>query len=233
MSAAADDRLAAAGAALGHAFSRPALLAEALTHPSAPGAGGGYERFEFLGDRVLALIVADMLLAAFPGEDEGALAKRFAALVRRESLALVAERLRLGGFVELSKGEEESGGRSNPALLADALEAMIAALYLDGGLAAAEAFVRRHWSAMMEAAETPPQDAKTRLQEWAQGAAKPLPTYTTVGVEGPPHNPTFAVEVRVAGHPPAAASGSSKRAAEQAAAAALLASVAGAKSAPR
>ena len=85
----------------------------------------------------------------------------------------------------------------------------------------------------MEAAETPPQDAKTRLQEWAQGAAKPLPTYTTVGVEGPPHNPTFAVEVRVAGHPPATASGSSKRAAEQAAAAALLASVAGAKRAPR
>ncbi len=211
---------------LGHVFARPALLAEALMHPSAKVGGRGYERLEFLGDRVLGLIVADMLLAAFPAEDEGALAKRFAALVRREALARVGEELDLGRYVTISKGEEESGGRSNPTLLADATEAVLGALYLDGGLAAAGAFVRRRWTAMMETAETPPEDAKTRLQEWAQGTAKPLPDYTTVRVEGPPHSPTFAVEARVEGLPAVTATGPSKRAAEQAAAAALLSKLA-------
>ncbi len=171
-----------------------------------------------------------MLLAGFPDEDEGALAKRFAALVRRESLAEVARRIDLARYVEMSKGEEGGGGRSNPTLQADAVEAVIAALYLDGGLAVAEAFVRRHWGPMMEAVAVPPQDAKTRLQEWAQGAGNPLPAYTTVGVEGPAHGPTFAVEVRVAGCRPVAAKGSSKRAAEQAAAALLLAGVAAGES---
>ena len=233
MSADTNDRLAAAAATLGHTFTRPALLAEALTHPSTQARGRGYERLEFLGDRVLGVIVADMLLAAFPAEDEGALAKRFAALVRRQALAQVAERLDLGRFVELSKGEEETGGRSSPTLLADTVEAVIAALYLDGGLAAAEAFVRRQWSGLMKAAATPPEDAKTRLQEWAQGLAKPLPSYTTVAVEGPPHSPTFEVEARVEGLAPATAKGPSKQAAEQAAAAALLAKLAGKKSARR
>ncbi len=227
VSAARDARLAAAQAALDHGFSRPELLVEALTHPSAEARGGGYERFEFLGDRVLALVVADMLLAAFPGENEGALAKRLAELVRRETLAKVAASLDFGGFLTLSKGEEETGGRANPTVLADALEAAIGALYLDGGLAPAEAFVRRHWTAPMEAAEHPPEDAKTRLQEWVQGKGRPLPEYTTTGVEGPPHSPTFTVEVRIAGQPPASATGPSKRAAEQAAAAALLAGAAG------
>ncbi len=216
---------------LGHDFARPALLAEALTHPSAKThpstktGGRGYQRLEFLGDRVLGLVVADMLLAAFPAEDEGALAKRLAALVRREALAKVAQGIDLGRYLTLSKGEDEIGGRSNPALLADAMEAAIGALYLDGGLAAAEAFVRRHWTAMMETALKPPEDAKTRLQEWAQGAARPLPEYATVSVEGPPHAPTFAVEARVEGYPAATATGSSKRAAEQAAATVLLAAV--------
>ncbi|MFQ5958137.1 MAG: ribonuclease III [Alphaproteobacteria bacterium] len=226
MSAAGDDHLHAAAAALDHGFTRQALLAEALTHPSA-GARGGYERLEFLGDRVLALVVADMLLAAFPDEDEGALAKRLAALVRRETLAKVAASLDFGRFLTLSKGEEETGGRANPTVLADALEAAIGALYLDGGLAPAEAFMRRHWTAPMEAAAHPPEDAKTRLQEWAQGAGRPLPEYATTGVEGPPHSPTFTVEVRVESQPPVSATGPSKRAAEQAAAAALLARVVG------
>ena len=218
---------------LGHQFARPALLAEALTHPSVKTRGHAYQRLEFLGDRVLGLIVADMLLAAFPSEDEGALAKRLAALVRREALANVAAGIDLGQYLTLSKGEDETGGRSNPALLADAMEAVIGALYVDDGLAAAEGFVRRHWTAMMETAGAPPQDAKTRLQEWAQGAAKPLPDYTTVSVEGPPHAPTFAVEARVEGFPGATAKGPSKRAAEQAAAAAVLATVAGGKRAKR
>ncbi len=233
VSAAKGDRLAAAAAVLGHAFARPALLDEALTHPSARVAGCDYERFEFLGDRVLGLVIADMLLVAYPAEDEGALAKRLAALVRREALAQVAEGLGLGQHLLLSKGEQDTGGRANPALIADAVEAVIGALYLDGGLDAAEAFIRRHWTSMMEALTTPPQDPKTQLQEWAQAAAKPLPSYTTTTVVGPPHSPTFAVEARVEGHPPVTGKGRSKRAAEQAAATVLLARVAGAKSGPR
>ena len=225
MSAAEKPRLAGAAAALGHDFSNPDLLAEALIHPSARTGRRSYQRFEFLGDRVLGLIVAGMLLEAFPAEDEGALAKRLAALVRRDALAEVAEGLDVGAFVELSRGEEEGGGRANPALLADALEAMLAALYLDAGLAAAERFVRRHWTAMMAAAGAPPQDAKTRLQEWAQGAGRPLPLYTTTGEQGPAHEPEFEVEVSVEGAAPATGRGGSKRVAEQVAAEALLARV--------
>ena len=233
MTQGADDRIAAAAAAVHYEFADPSLLAEALTHPSVQGGGHDYQRFEFLGDRVLGLVVADMLLAAFPGEDEGALAKRHAALVRRETLARVAADIGLGGFIELSKGEEETGGRSNPALLADAIEAVIGALYLDGGLAAAEPFIRQSWTPIMEAAESPPQDAKTRLQEWAQAAARPLPRYRTIATEGPPHSPVFTVEASVRDHPPITATGASKRAAEQAAAACLLAKLGRSKDADR
>ncbi|MCH7930930.1 MAG: ribonuclease III [Proteobacteria bacterium] len=220
-----EDAARRAAEVLGHDFARPALLAEALTHPSARG-GGGYERLEFLGDRVLGLIVADMLMAAFPAEPEGALSKRLAALVRREALARVGESLAVGDLLAMSRGEDEAGGRSNPAILADAVEALIGALYLDGGMAAAGAFVRGHWTAMMEADGTPPQDSKTRLQEWAQGGSLPLPSYATVAAEGPPHSPTFEVEVSVEGHAPERGRGPSKRAAEQAAAKKLLAGIA-------
>lgn len=212
---------------LGHAFSRPALLKDALTHPSASlsrhGRGRGtYERLEFLGDRVLGLIIADMLLATFPEENEGALARRHAALVRREALARVAESIGLGDCILLSKGEEDSGGRSNPAILADACEAVIGALYADGGLAVGAAFVRRHWEPLMIESLKPPKDAKTALQEWAQGLGKPLPTYELKGTKGPQHDPLFEVAVHVDGVEPAIGYGSTKRAAEQAAAGALM-----------
>ncbi|MFQ5783452.1 MAG: ribonuclease III [Alphaproteobacteria bacterium] len=229
MSAAGDNRIAAAAAALDHRFTCPTLLAEALIHPSAQLRGASYERLEFLGDRVLGLVVAEMLYAAFPAEAEGALAKRFTALVRRETLTRIAADLDLGAFLRLSRGEEESGGRANPAVLADALEAVIGALFLDGGFAAAETFVRRHWSAPMAATDRPPEDAKSRLQEWAQGHGLALPVYTTVSSRGPSHSPTFEVEVRVEDQPPARATGATKRAAEQAAAAGLLAQMAGLK----
>jgi len=208
-------------ARLGHRFADPALLAAALTHPSV--GGRDYQRLEFLGDRVLGLVVAGMLYRTFPREAEGALAKRLAALVRRDALAAVAGDLGLGQLVRVSKGEDEAGGRENPSLLADALEAVIGAIYLDGGLAPAEAFIRRHWTAPLIAARKPPQDAKTRLQEWAQAAGRPLPVYTLLSDEGPRHAPTFAVEARVEGLAPARGNGSSKRAAETAAAQALLA----------
>ncbi|MBI5163247.1 MAG: ribonuclease III [Magnetospirillum sp.] len=214
-------------ATLGHAFARPDLLVEALTHPSAllgrklrrvtP-----YERLEFLGDRVLGLAVAEMLYLRYPDEAEGALARRHAALVRREALARVARSTGIAAAIVMAKGEEDTGGRANPGLLADACEAVIGALYCDGGLDVAARFVRSQWEALMEEAEGPPKDAKTELQEWAQGRGKPLPAYRTVGVEGPQHDPVFEVAVEVAGLDPVSGRGSSKRAAEQAAATAML-----------
>ena len=221
---------------LGHGFARPELLARALTHPSAAHRQGGiddsYERLEFLGDRVLGLIVADLLMARFPREPEGALAVRHAELVRRETLAEVAGEIGLDDYLRLAKGEEAAGERRNPALLADACEAVIGALYLDGGLAVAWAFVERLWGARLEAEARPPQDAKTALQEWAQARALGLPKYREVGREGPAHEPYFTLEVEVAGAgaQPARGEGRSKRLAEQAAAARLLARVRGGES---
>ncbi len=211
---------------LGHSFRRPELLDEALIHSSVSSRGArakrSYERLEFLGDRVLGLIVAEMLLGRFPDEAEGALARRLAALVRRETLARVAEGIGLGRHLVLSKAEDDSGGRANPAILADCCEAVIGALYLDGGLEPARAFVGGQWRRLMEEATTPPKDAKTALQEWAQGLGKPLPSYEMVAMDGPAHDPVFAVSVCIEGLAPETAQGSSKRAAEQAAAAAML-----------
>ena len=215
--------LTALAARLGHSFKNPRLLTQALTHPSAVEAGSrSYERLEFLGDRVLGLIVADLLLAKFPKEAEGALARRLAQLVRRETLAQVAAELDLGRHLILARSERQAGEETNPALLADACEAIIAALYLDGGLAAAQAFVEPLWAPLLAADRKPPQDAKTALQEWAQGRGLPLPDYRELQREGPAHGPVFTVEVSVRGEPPAMGEGRSKRLAEQAAAGALL-----------
>ncbi|MEE8189293.1 MAG: ribonuclease III [Kiloniellales bacterium] len=227
--AAAWDELAAR---LNHRFSEPRLLVEALTHPSAANQGGAgeesYERLEFLGDRVLGLVVADLLLVRFPDEEEGALSKRLAELVRRETLAEVARSLGLERHLRLAKGEERSGERDNPALLADACEAVIGALYIDGGLEPARAFVEAHWIPYLEAASEPPSEPKTALQEWAQGRGLPLPKYREVARSGPDHEPLFTIEVRVEGQPPARGEGRSKRLAEQGAAERLLDSLTGA-----
>jgi len=219
---------------LGHGFSDPEMLRVALTHPSAltrrtgktgPRQKGGQDnqRLEFLGDRVLGLVVAEMLYRTFGKEDEGAMAKRLAALVRQEGLAHVARSIDLGRHLILSRGEADGGGRDNAATLADACEAIIGAIYLDAGLEAARTFVERHWAELIAADVAPPQDAKTALQEWAQAEGLPLPIYQVVESSGPPHDPTFTVEVRVSGKRAAQASGKSKRAAEQAAAASLMA----------
>lgn len=217
----------ALAAQLGHRFARPRLLVEALTHPSAAARRGaaehGYERLEFLGDRVVALIVADLLLRRFPDESEGALALRLAELVRRETLAQVARKLGLDAYLRLAKGEEAAGERHNPALLADACEAVIGALYLDGGLEVARALVEPRWTPFIEAAHRPPQDPKTALQEWAQGRGLALPRYRETGRAGPAHEPHFTVEVELEGHAPERGQGRSKRLAEQAAAERLLA----------
>jgi ribonuclease-3 len=212
--------------ALHHRFSDPRLLEQALTHAShaqdGKGARVSNERLEFLGDRVLALAVADLLYERFPNEDEGAMARRHAVLVNRESLARVAAELDLASHMIISRGEEEAGGRDNRGLLADACEAVIAALYLDGGLKVATRFIHRYWKPLMARDATPPKDAKTALQEWAQARGLPLPAYREVERQGPPHAPVFLIEVSIEGLPPSTSTGSSKRAAEQAAAEALL-----------
>jgi ribonuclease-3 len=206
---------------LDHRFADPGLASRALTHRSVEGVPS-YERLEFLGDRVLGLAVAEMLYRQFPGEDEGALARRHAHLVRQDTVARVAREIGLGDLMELSKGEEDLGGQFNPSLLCDVCESVLGALYLDAGHDTAQAFVQRHWSVLIDEDPTPPKDAKTGLQEWAQGRGLPLPTYAITGREGPAHKPTFTVMVAVKGEEPEMASGTSKRAAEQAAAEKLM-----------
>ncbi len=211
---------------LGHGFANPALLSEALTHSSVSEAarpGEDFERLEFLGDRVLGLVVADLLMERFPDDNEGDLSRRLVALVRGDALSEIARDMDLGRFLTLSQGEVDQGGRDHPGILADCLEAVIAALYLDGGLEAARNFISTHWAGLIASiTAAPPTDSKTALQEWAMARGLPLPVYTVTDREGPDHAPQFTVEARLTGHPPATGSGTNKRAAEQAAAAVLL-----------
>jgi ribonuclease-3 len=208
---------------IGYEFSDPALARDALTHRSAAARGHPtYERLEFLGDRVLALVIADMLYDEFPEEEEGALAKRLVALVRRETLTGIASVLGIGPLIRLSRGEEEAGGRENPAILSDVCESLIGAIYRDGGMAPARAFIERHWTGLMESTAEPPKDAKTSLQEWAQGRGFALPAYRQLSRSGPDHAPHFTIEVMVGGFPPELGVGPTKRAAEQIAAEKLL-----------
>ncbi len=209
--------------ALGHHFENQDLLIQALTHSSAaPRRAGSNERFEFLGDRVLGLAVAGLLLETFPDEDEGALGYRFSALARAESLARVAADIGLAPHILLAESEEVSGGRENASLLADCCEAVIAALYLDGGLDVALTFIHRHWRPLMAEDPIPPKDAKTVLQEWAQSKGLPLPDYRVIGQKGPAHAPRFTIEVALHEMKPASGQGTSKQAAEQEAARVLL-----------
>ncbi len=209
---------------IGHDFARPALLAEALTHPSAADATRpSFERLEFLGDRVLGLIVAEMLMAAFPNEAEGDLTRRFHALARKETARDVARGLDLGRFLVVARGEEAV--QAHGPALADAMEAVIAAVYLDGGLAAARRFVERLWAPVMAQTAAPPRDAKTALQVCLQQRGRALPTYREVARSGPAHDPVFVMEVTVDGAAPVTGQGPSKRAAEQMAAEAMLAAL--------
>jgi len=205
---------------LGHRFQDEALLKRALTHASAD-AQRSNERLEFLGDRVLGLVVAEKLQALYPQDNEGALALKLNALVRQEACAAAAQVAGLGDHIVLAKSEMASGGRGRPAILACACEAVIAALYLDGGLDAARSFVARNWEQAFASLTQDMRDAKTSLQEWAQ-ARKLAPQYRQVGREGPDHAPRFTVEVSVAGFGPETGEGGSKREAEQDAARRLL-----------
>ena len=181
-----------------------------------------FERLEFLGDRVLGLVVADYLWRRFEGEPEGHLTRRHTHLVRREALVRIAETIGLGRYLVLSRAEATAGAAGNPGILADACEALIAAIYLDGGFEAASAFVRRFWEPLVEEMEEPPRDPKTALQEWVQARGLALPAYELVATSGPDHAPLFTVTASVAGVDPASATASSKRIAEAKAAALLL-----------
>ena len=212
---------------IGYRFRGGALLDRALTHSSAfdgkePPGEGTYERLEFLGDRVLSLVIAELLFAAFPKASEGELHRRHASLVRKEICAEVATAIGLGAAIRLGGGEAQSGGRSKAAILGDVCEALIGALYLDGGLAPARAFIESHWRDRMFQGRAPLRDAKTTLQEWAQGRGLSAPIYAIAERSGPHHAPRFVVTVSTEATAPAQGEGRSKREAEQNAAAALL-----------
>ena len=211
---------------IGHAFEDPQLLATAFTHVSAlksqRSRGESYQRLEFLGDHVLGLVISDMLYRAFPNGDEGELSKRLADLVRKEACADVARTLGFQDAIKLGQVGAGVGQRLRKSVLGDICEAVIGAIFLDGGYPAAEGFVQRNWTERMRKPVRPLRDPKTVLQEWAQGRGLPTPAYREVGRSGPHHDPHFKIAVDVAGLASAEGEGGSKRAAEKAAATAML-----------
>jgi ribonuclease-3 len=219
-----DPRLAALEGRLGYAFKDRSLLREAVTHGSAfEGAKKrrDYDRLEFLGDRVLGLIVAERLLQLHQDAQEGDLAPRFNALVNKHACARAARAAGLGEALVLSPSEEASGGRNKAAILGDVCESVVAALYLDGGFEQARAFVSKFWAEAFEEVKIASRDAKTALQEWAAARKKQM-HYTVADQIGPQHAPHFVIDVKVDGFEPTRGEGSSKREAQRAAAAAFL-----------
>ena len=208
---------------LGHRFKDSALVDLALTHRSmnadegADGPVATNERLEFLGDRVLGLAIANLLFETFPEEAEGNMARRFAALVSAKALSRIAEDIDLAPHVQFGAGPAVGS-----SIVSDACEALIGAVYLDAGFEAASAVIVRHWQPLMDGAIDPPKDAKTTLQEWAQGRGLLLPDYQLVESSGPDHAPQFTMSVTVEGYSSAVGTDSSKRAATQAAAKAFL-----------
>ena len=212
---------------IGYRFKSRTVLDRALTHASTrsseAAAGEDNERLEFLGDRVLGLVIAELLLERDPKATEGALARRFNRLVRKEACARVARSLELGPLLLLSSAEDDSGGRDKDTILGDAMEAVLAAIFLEAGFSVARDVVRRLWSPLLDDLPETIADAKSMLQEWAQGQGLALPRYVEISRQGPDHAPLFTTEVSIDGRKPARGSGANKRAAEQAAAAAMLA----------
>ena len=209
---------------LGHPYRDPELLVRALTHASiSSSTRQSNERLEFLGDRVLALTMAQALFMGDRGAAEGQLAPRFNALVRQETCADVAREIGLGDVLKLGRSETMSGGRRKEALLGDAMEALIASIFLDAGFETAQQVVLRLWGARIANVDLDARDAKTALQEWAQARGYTTPTYTELNRDGPDHQPNFTVEVRLQNNEIAEGRAGTKRQAEQSAAKALLA----------
>lgn len=191
-------------------------LTLALAHSSA--GGENYERLEFLGDRVLSLVIADILYERFPDETEGDMAKRHTALVQGVTLARVARDLGLAQFISMSSAERDAGGTDNDNILADVMESVIAFLYRELGLTEVKRLIALHFGALIDEMHAPPQDPKTALQEWAQARSLGLPKYELIGQSGPDHAPEFEIEVTIKGYPSARAIGASKREAQKRAA---------------
>ena len=205
---------------LGYVFTDKELAERALTHVSAH--GRSYQRLEFLGDRVLGLAVAELLYAAFPKAQEGELSRRLSDLVRRDTCADLAEAWHLGPHLKLSKGEIQQGGRKSRTILADVFEALLGAVFLDGGYATAKGVIERAYGERLAERQKPAHDAKTALQEWAQGRGLPTPCYEVLEQSGPDHRPMFRIAARVPPLPDGIGQGASKRVAEQDAAQSLL-----------
>jgi ribonuclease-3 len=213
-------------AALGYKFKTPDLLDRAMTHRSAAqghSAEWSNERLEFLGDRVLGLIVVEALLERFPNQREGELAPRLNALVSRDQCGVIGAALGLGDYLIVDKAERLNGGPSKPSLLANAVEAVLGAIYLDGGLPPSRKFILKHWKAAMQGVIASPRDPKSALQEWAQGEGFPMPRYDHAERTGPDHAPVFTASVHVSDLHPASGTGASKQEAERAAARAMMA----------
>lgn len=216
--------LKAFAARLGHDFNRPELLVRAVTHSSISSATRpDNQRLEFLGDRVLGLVMAEALLAADKGASEGQLAPRFNALVRKEACAEVAVQIDLGAVLKLGRSEMLSGGRRKQALLGDAMEAVLAAVYQDAGFEAARGVILALWGDRIANVKSDARDPKTALQEWAQARGQQPPKYVEVARSGPDHAPVFTIAARLQDGNEEQATAGSKRHAEQAAAKALLA----------
>lgn len=222
-----DAKLDKLQALIGYSFEETGLLERAITHASA--ASPNYERLEFLGDRVLGLIIANDIFQRFPNEKEGMLARRLSALVCRAMLASVGSEMGLGAFI---RTQEHDFTQSNPdgsllseneKVLSDVIEALLGAIFLDGGLEACSTFVKAHWGERLNKINRPAQDPKTALQEHLQADGHPVPDYVLVGQSGPDHAPVFEIAVQVDGFPSVKASGTSKRAAEKEAAKKMLA----------
>src|SRR5579864_6993730 len=210
---------------IGYEFADKSLLDSALTHISAlsgKSRAGSYQRLEFLGDHVLGLVISDMLYRAFAKANEGELSRRLADLVRKETCAEVARAMDLGPALNLGNSESHAGGRLRATILADACEALVGAVFIDGGYQAADALIAKFWKERMLKPLRPLRDPKTMLQEWAQARGLQTPAYSEMARTGPHHDPEFRVAVALPDKPPAEGKGSSKRAAEQAAAAAML-----------
>ncbi|MGB7257678.1 MAG: ribonuclease III [Pseudolabrys sp.] len=212
---------------IGYKFADKLLLERALTHISAISGGpqnrvASYQRLEFLGDHVLGVVISDMLYRAFSRANEGELSRRLADLVRKETCAEVARDMDLGPALKLGNSESHAGGRLRATILADACEALVGAVFVDGGYQPAAAVIELFWKERMLKPLRPLRDPKTMLQEWAQARGLPTPAYRELARTGPHHDPEFKVAVVLPDRPPAEGLGSSKRAAEQAAAAAML-----------
>ena len=206
---------------IGYKFQDRHLLERALTH-SSTGDEYNYQRLEFLGDRVVGLVIADALFKKFRSENEGGLAKRHTALVQGSTLAVLGQVHGFNEFILFSDAEKDAGGSQNENIIGDVVESLLGAIYIDGGYGAAQEVILRLWGDNIETLEKAPQDPKTELQEWVQARQLPLPNYKIILKDGPDHSPIFTIQLTVLGYDPITDQGASRRQTEKTAARKML-----------